>query len=532
MKSIVVYIIIFFSLLCSAQQEFHVFPSDHLTSPGTASGNGSLQKPWDLQTALTQPTSNVNGGDTIWLHEGIYKGRFVSTINSTKANQFITVSGYRNDRVILDGNTNSKTNGVLIVTGNQVIYKNFEVTWLGEFSRNENDADFQESAGINHTSGEDCRFYNLQVYNNPGLGFGSWKQTGGSRIENCMIYGNGFVSRKGKGQGEGMYVQNTKDNERIIKDNIIFNNYYKGIEVWSAGRNAKFEYVKNITLDNNVIFNSGLPSEKQTVDNIIVGSDDRNGINIAKNITVKNNILYHNTDFQNHEINGDAASLTLGFYHKTPIENVVVDNNVIIGRNNALRILYAKSLTFTNNVIYSGYVHMNPSMYNHINEHWSFDNNLYYTKKSKAFRLNKTTGYNIKNWTSTFNIDVNSEWKSNKNFNLEQVLDISKNEHKANSFRVVLFDVNGNDINVDFTKQNVKEGMTYSIKDVEDYSNVISEGIVPNTLQIEFQMSALLSMPYKTPSNFGVYIIEFKDVKPEIEQAKTIFGRFFRWLGF
>src|SRR5690606_19422030 len=111
--------------------------------------------------------------------EGVYTGRFVSTIKSTKPNQFITVAPYNNGKVVLNGNINSNSNGVLEVKGGQVIFRDFEVTWLGTFSRDESDKDFQACPGVFHTSGENCKFINLKIYNNPGLGFGSWKHTGG-----------------------------------------------------------------------------------------------------------------------------------------------------------------------------------------------------------------------------------------------------------------------------------------------------------------------------------------------------------------
>ena len=51
-------------VLAYAQQEFHVFPENHNLSPGSSTGNGSLQSPWDLQTALKLPNNVINGGDT------------------------------------------------------------------------------------------------------------------------------------------------------------------------------------------------------------------------------------------------------------------------------------------------------------------------------------------------------------------------------------------------------------------------------------------------------------------------------------
>src|SRR5580704_17034433 len=44
----------------------------HYVAPGgTSQGTGSLDRPWDLQTALSQPAS-VQPGDTIWVRGGTY----------------------------------------------------------------------------------------------------------------------------------------------------------------------------------------------------------------------------------------------------------------------------------------------------------------------------------------------------------------------------------------------------------------------------------------------------------------------------
>ncbi|WP_299102716.1 hypothetical protein [uncultured Winogradskyella sp.] len=529
-------------LVVIAQQEFHVFPKDHTETPGSHLGNGSLQNPWDLQTALGQSSEIVNGNDTIWLHEGIYNGRYSCTLNSTIENQYITVSAFNTDKVVLNGNVESTEQQTLKVRSKRVIFQNFEITWLGEFSRqiDENDGLKAGVAGINHLIGENCKFINLMIYNNPGLGFGTWKNTGGTLIANCYVFNNGTLTPEGKGAGEGVYVQNNSDTEtRVLKDNIIFNNYYKGVEVWSATKHAKTDWVKNVTLDNNVIFNSGLPSNYRTVDNIIVATDDRDGVNIAKNIVVKNNILYHNTDFKSNVINGDAASLTIGFHKGAPVENVLVDNNTILGRNNAMRIAYAKSLTFTNNKIYSGYIHL----FSLSPEQWNFNNNLYFTKKGSAFRRSKTEAYTLKSWQSKINLDANSQWMSFKAFDLDPVLDITQNEYKPNTYRVVVFNKKEEDVVVDFSNYNIKEGVTYKMRDIENFNAILKMGTTESSSKISFPMTLNNGNPHKTLDNFGVFIIEFQqDTKQEIIEESEVestdgkkdgfFKRFFRFLGF
>lgn len=513
----------------SAQQEFHVFPN------GKSTGDGSLENPWDLQTALSQKPEVVNGGDYIWLHEGIYTGRFISTIKSTKSDQFITVGTFENDKVILNGNIKSDKEGVLQVKGKQVIFRDFEITWLGEFSRNENDKDFMACPGINHLTGENCKFINLNIHDNPGLGFGSWKQTGGSIIEDCMIYFNGFIAKTGKGAGEGMYVQNQSDDTRIIRNNIIFNNYYKGIEVWSAGKRKDFEFVKNITLKSNVIFNSGAISGNSR-DNLIVATDDRNGINIAKNIKIIDNVFYHNTDFLKNEINGDAASLTLGFRKSAPVEDVLVENNVIIGRNNALRILHVKSATLKNNTVYSGYVFLTPEELDFI-PNWNFDNNHFFTKREMAYWVDKNKGYTLKEWQRLYKTDLNSTWSNIKTFDFEPVLSITKSGEQENQYTVALFDKRGQTVTVDFSKFNLQEGIPYKIYDVENRNEVAVSGNLNAARTIEFPMDLKAFMlplhntiAQKTSANFGVFIIQFQgDENSEIESP--FFKRLMDWLG-
>ena len=57
----------------------------------------------------------------------------------------------------------------------------------------------QKVGGISHTTGVNCKFINLKIYNLPGLGIGSWNSTGGTVIESCMIYNNGFNQLNIKG---------------------------------------------------------------------------------------------------------------------------------------------------------------------------------------------------------------------------------------------------------------------------------------------------------------------------------------------
>ncbi len=523
-------ILVTFFMISFAQNEFHVFPIDGETIKGSPNGNGSIKDPWDLQTALSQSSERVNGGDIIWLHKGVYNGRYKSSLKSTNS-KFITVSAFRNDLVVLNGNVKSKAKQVLEVNGKGVKFKNFEVTFLGQYSRNAEDIDFKACGGISHNSGVSI-FQNLKIYNNPGLGFGSWKNTGGSIIEDCMIYFNGFTG-KVRGSGEGLYVQNNSDEIRIIRNNIIYGNYYKGIEVWSASSGIKGDFVKNIELSNNIVFNNGVPSGRHW-GNVIIASNDKEGINIARNIKVKDNVFYHNVDLIKHNKLGNASSLALGFIKHAPVKNVEVTNNVIIGQNNGFSIMYAESLVLKNNLIYTGYVHLEKNTKPFLSpERFEMSNNKYFTKNTRTFRIMKDKDYPFPDWQNSFSTDSDSQWQLIRDFQSDPVLMLSQMETNSNAFNIVLLEKEGKSITVDFSSKNIKKGQMYTIYDMENRDVVAKSGILGKDKKVVFPMGLSAyekplhnTIAKKSASNFGVYRIEFEKPRRKI----GFLQRFFGWL--
>lgn len=513
-----------------AQKEFHVFPKNANNIKGSSTGDGSLNKPWDLQTALSQSSQRVNGGDIIWLHKGVYNGRFTSTLNSNNQ-QFITVSAYKNDLVVLNGNVESKENQVLKINGNKVIFKNFEVTNLGDFSRNVEDENFRNCAGINHLTGE-AKFQNLKIYNNPGLGFGSWKNTGGSIIEDCMIYFNGYIGKK-RGNGEGMYVQNRSDETRIIRNNIIFGNYYKGIEVWSASKGHDYHFVKHVTLEDNIFFNNGQPSGVLR-DNLIVATNDTRGTNVAKHIKVLNNVFYHNIDFNDNKNYGTGVGMAIGFKANARVEDITIINNIILGRNNALNLMHVNSLNFNNNTVYSGYINFYKSSLKALqNGNFSLDNNSYYTRKNQSHRVIEDKKYTLSDWQNTFNTDQSSQWKTLNEFSINPVLKISKFRSKKNQYHVALLQKNGEDVKVDFGVYDLDEGMGFKIYDLENRTEADASGKVPKNGIItfpmgltEFQKPLHNTIAVKSADNFGAFRIVFE----EAPKKKGLFQRLLGWL--
>jgi hypothetical protein len=73
----------------------------YVSPTGAPTGNGSLANPWDLQTALDQP-SGVTPGTTIYLRGGTYKGNFTSQLVGSQSSP-ITVRSYPGEWAQVDG---------------------------------------------------------------------------------------------------------------------------------------------------------------------------------------------------------------------------------------------------------------------------------------------------------------------------------------------------------------------------------------------------------------------------------------------
>jgi hypothetical protein len=76
-------------------------PAVYVAPNGSPTGDGSINKPWDLGTALSQQ-SNVRPGTTIYLRGGTYTGKFTSGLIGTPSAP-IVVRSYPREWATLDG---------------------------------------------------------------------------------------------------------------------------------------------------------------------------------------------------------------------------------------------------------------------------------------------------------------------------------------------------------------------------------------------------------------------------------------------
>ncbi|MCP4179240.1 MAG: T9SS type A sorting domain-containing protein [bacterium] len=499
-----------------------------------------MSNPWDLNTALNNST--VSAGDTIWLHGGLYNGRYSSTISGTAGiGNEITVSSFLGEWAVLNGNVPSTLSQVLVILGGHVIYKNFEVTFQGSFNRTN-----QDVGGINHDEGEDCKLINLIVHDNPGNGIESWKLTGGTEIYGCLIYNNGYDGTK----GTGIYIQNESDKVRKIYNNVLFNNFKHGVKLWTETTEPSptDDFVKNLDINDNVIFNTGSPLGNGQECLILASRCKIAGANIINNVNVKNNFLAHNFNnswtgnvqeaFRINEKYDDYSNVDLAY-------NITVEDNYFLGgKQGVFFASVSQDFSFKRNISLTNYVYSYNNYYsntegdnNFVN--WDFSDNYYFTKFHQSYHLmdyatvNGGTGKKTLQFMET---QFGMENMSSADYNNSEPIDnsvltnhigtnktilLTQNKYVSNQFKVVVFDKDSNDVDVDFSNYNIASGIYYTIRDTENYFDIVSTNalISNNIITLPIDLTTLHTpsgiyndngaSPKKSDSIYGAFIVEF-----------------------
>ncbi|MCC7495975.1 MAG: hypothetical protein IT160_00270 [Bryobacterales bacterium] len=302
----------------------------YFVSPcGSSTGDGSRGNPWDLQSALSQP-SIVRPGDTIWLLAGTYGDGSGSTIfesNLTGTDRRpIVVRQFPGGRATI--------NGGLRIYGAYTWYWGFEITSSITDRTGQIDGTSALKNGID-CFGPGTRLINLVIHDTR-QGIGMWSEAVDSEIYGNLIFNNGFQAPD-RGHGHGIYVQN-KDGLKLLADNIIFNQFGIGISAYSS----QAGWVRGLELDGNVVFNSGVIStDSNRDDNILFAS----GSGVDR-IVLDQNLTYHTP-------NARTGYSRIGWEYDTVNGSAAIRGNYWIGGQIAVMLNRWKSLTFENNVTYS-----------------------------------------------------------------------------------------------------------------------------------------------------------------------------------
>jgi hypothetical protein len=272
-------------------------PSEFYVSPaGSPSGDGSLGNPWDLATALNDPTA-VTPGSTIWLREGTYTngtyyGGYWSNLTSTAAAP-IVVRQYPGERA----------------TVTKFLYVGGANTWYWGFELVHPAPHLGYVLGIN-ARGPGTKLINLVVHDASASGIFIGMEATNAEVYGSISYNNGRTNNL----DHGLYCQNQAGT--LLKDNIVFDNWAFGIHCYASAASPG-EALHSIALEGNIAFNNYVWGVPWGADILVGGTVPASGITVNQNYTYRTN--YSNT-----------MAADIG-YDQVVNQDVVFTNNYFVG---------------------------------------------------------------------------------------------------------------------------------------------------------------------------------------------------------
>ncbi len=416
----------------SAYQTFFVSPN------GSSKGDGSINNPWDLQTALNHPGS-VRAGDTIWLREGIYVGQFISKLKG-EPNKPIIVRQYPGEVVKL-----TSTGLILdIQDSRDVDFWGFEIASNNNPRDPETRPEWAYGIRVNQgTSSDHIRFINMIIHDMPSQGFGWWIANTDSDIYGSLIYYNGVTELD-----HGIYTTN-QNGSKLMQDNFIFDNASHGVHAYST----KLNYLNNFWVEGNTVFNNGSIGYNTSKDdysiykrNILVGGSIR-----TYNPVIKNNYTYYPGE--------NGQSLNIGYLGGS--SNAVISGNYLIGGEVQLGGGY-DNVTMQGNIIYASSILGFSST--------DFPNNTFYSNKPNGIKIfvnpNKfeenRANITIYNWDHKDNIEISASQLTGIKIRSGQMYELHNVQDYFNDIIVGIYD--GSSINVPMTGHSVAQPLGLNFK--------------------------------------------------------------------
>lgn len=304
----------------SRPREFHVDPV------GTRDNKGTRERPLDLATALSKD-SPARPGDTIWLHQGVYTGTFVSHLAGAPGAPII-VRQYPGERATIDSNPSPRE--ALLALGSWTWFWGFEIMNSNSKRRTEQRGswpdDLPRGPGVT-ARGTYLKFINMVVHD-MSEGFDIWEEAIGTEAHGNLVFFNGWVAPD-RGHGHGIYTQNSQASTRVIRDNIIFNQFSHGIHAYGSQRAP----IDNIQLEGNISFNNGAPAGDFARDILLGGGRP------ALNPVVKENFTYGGAETNVGYAAGCENGAVTGNYFAQRVFVVekcqaLVTGNVFLGAHN------------------------------------------------------------------------------------------------------------------------------------------------------------------------------------------------------
>jgi hypothetical protein len=323
----------------------------------------------------------------------------------------------------------------------------------------------------------------------------------GAEVYGCIVYNNGYQGAEpDRGHGHAMYVQNY-EGTKLIRGNVCFNNFGWGLHIYGVeGRGV------GITMDGNVLFNSGSISREGSNPNILVEPNEpADRISIINNFCYNSSVLTKNLDLGSTSVTYGSLTLTSNYLAKGFSEIKYWTNATIRGNffKNSRQSLWWEdtkalpSYTWDYNAIICGNLYQ--TLTNAVNIEWDD------WKALTGFDAHSTIAF-----ANPYTVDIYT-WA---------------NAYDANRVHVVAFSWPGAEtVSVNLSGL-VSFGSNYSVRTVQNYyGSAIASGtyaggsITLPTSGLTVAAPVGLSAPSESGPTFNSYVI---DVIPAALTGKRI----------
>ncbi len=411
----------------------------YVTADGTSSGTGATEKPWDLQTALDGGGGMIHPGDTVWLRAGVYCGMFHSVLNGT-ASAPIVFRQYPGERATIDG--------TLRGDGSYLTFWGFEVRQSAPLSQQNYVLQAYTLNG---------RFINL-VLHDAGISGVSMSADAGGGVElyGSLVFNNGTHENL----DHGLYAHNMTGAQKFVNDNVFFDNYARGIQVYEGGAAA----IGNFHIEGNVSFNNGTIAATSTQNNLLISAPAT-----TSGMTALDNLLYFSPGTS-------GVNLRLGNYGALYNRSIVVQGNYLAGGQIGLQMEFAwDSATVQGNTVIgdngTSLIHTGgtgPLAY-------QWNGNTYFRDSTAPAWQHNGTAYTLAGWRTASGLGA-SDVDSGSVPTTTRVV-VRPNKYEPGRANVIVFNwANQATVAVDVSSA-VPVGWRYAVHSVEDfYGSAVASG--------------------------------------------------------
>jgi hypothetical protein len=501
---IVTIVLLVLCCFTASARDFYASPS------GKPGATGSLNNPWDLQTALSQ-TQRVRPGDTVLLRGGTYNGAATNGFNCTLAGNSaapIVVRNYPGERAIIDrGGTDPTQQAALDLLAPYVTLWGLEI--MNSYPDRNRISPYTGTVhgwrgpGIYVSPGAtDCKIINCIIHdNNSGIY---------DKEDRTEIYGNLIYYNGNNAFAHGIYIGNDHDTKYVV-DNLIFDNAGLGIQSYSANNKSQ---QKGIYIEGNACFNNGaITLDDQNSTNILVGAET--GV-AAERVTVISNYIY---DPQGTAPN-KSKGLRLGQVDQNNKDAVIRDN--YIACKVPLTVQWWNHIEMRRNTIYTPMTSVSLKMPAGVTTTtYDWDKNTYINGRNgePVFSVDSTSGLTLSSWRQRTMLDQNSHIIRDSALRPKGVqVFVRPNKYELGRGQIIVFnwDLAGS-VTVDLINVCLDLGDAYEVRDAQNYFGApIARGIYDGkTIKLPMRLSQVANpigsverLPVHTAPEFAAFIVQ------------------------